>query len=548
MDSSANQLPSSVAETLSACPRFRILVVGKSGVGKSSLALVISIHNQDIDIADGRAGSADIRHEYTSPKNERLILHDSQGFEPGSEDNWELVEDFLRERSAMETQDQVHAVWLCIQSPREGDRVQQAGDEKLLMLARQLNISVIAVFTKFDRLLKEQQYQHRNRGTVEPAEIERQAEYQFDERIKGFKQSTGALIVKVSTDLKYRRRLETLNNLTTITIRSLGGVEESLPSDVGEWASDEPPEAAEGNVLPTLSNAHEGRQLVFVAAQQTNAVQKIEFSVREGFKKYWRNLGQSIFFQGQTLKNCVWRIHDDILRVWNLNDPEKILRNEPFVNMILKLVEPILQGHEGEIDDETDKSKSNDIVSNGVGTLTNLATSNPSAAPILIGIGVGLGLGILTVKFLFGAYKKTNLSAQYLVAYIVHLTCILHCIFTASLEGSTRRELSEEFITSVVERYKKRDVFSIDQSIRGMSFYDGLEKKIRRLIYDSLSMTPNGSAMQPEVAADKSDEQEVYETSRAVHSAPGHHQGGTTSPRAKRKKARGAKDSQCIVA
>ena len=75
-------------------------------------------------------------------------------------------------------------------------------------------------------------------------------------------------------------RLEMLNNLTTITIRSLGGVEESLPSDVGEWASDESPEAAEGNVLPTLSNAHEGRQLVFVAAQQTNAVQKIEFSVR----------------------------------------------------------------------------------------------------------------------------------------------------------------------------------------------------------------------------------------------------------------------------
>ena len=54
-----------------------------------------------------------------------------------------------------------------------------------------------------------------------------------------------------------------------------------------------------------------------------------------------------------------------------------------------------------------DRSKSSDIVSNGVGTLANLATSNPSAAPYIIGIGVGLGLGILTVKFLFGAYKKT---------------------------------------------------------------------------------------------------------------------------------------------
>ena len=89
----------------------------------------------------------------------------------------------------------------------------------------------------------------------------------------------------------------------------------------------------------------------------------------------------------------------------------------------------------------------------------------------------------------------------------IPLSCILHCIFTGSLEGSTRRDLSEEFIASIVERYEERDVYSIDQSIRGMSFYNGLEKKIRRLIYDNPSMTPNGSAMQPEAAADKSDEQ-----------------------------------------
>jgi len=40
--------------------------------------------------------------------------------------------------------------------------------------------------------------------------------------------------------------------------------------------------------------------------------------------EYWLNLGNSTVFQGSTLNQCVWRIHDDILKVWNFNDPNKV--------------------------------------------------------------------------------------------------------------------------------------------------------------------------------------------------------------------------------
>ena len=40
--------------------------------------------------------------------------------------------------------------------------------------------------------------------------------------------------------------------------------------------------------------------------------------------EYWRDLGQSSKFEGQILIDCVHRIHDDVLKVWNFNDPTKV--------------------------------------------------------------------------------------------------------------------------------------------------------------------------------------------------------------------------------
>ena len=40
--------------------------------------------------------------------------------------------------------------------------------------------------------------------------------------------------------------------------------------------------------------------------------------------EYWLDLGDSVFFQGHRLVDCIARIHDDVLKIWNFNDPYKV--------------------------------------------------------------------------------------------------------------------------------------------------------------------------------------------------------------------------------
>ncbi|KAF8152480.1 hypothetical protein B0H34DRAFT_663886, partial [Crassisporium funariophilum] len=56
-------------------------------------------------ISHNRARKADITHGYTSAENPRFILHDSQGFEAGSNDNWDKAEEFLWDTTAKGIQD-----------------------------------------------------------------------------------------------------------------------------------------------------------------------------------------------------------------------------------------------------------------------------------------------------------------------------------------------------------------------------------------------------------------------------------------------------------
>ena len=39
---------------------------------------------------------------------------------------------------------------------------------------------------------------------------------------------------------------------------------------------------------------------------------------------YWRDLDNNVFFQGHRLVDCIGRIHDDVLKIWNFNDPSKV--------------------------------------------------------------------------------------------------------------------------------------------------------------------------------------------------------------------------------
>jgi hypothetical protein len=59
-----------------------------------------------------KPGEASIDHVFTSPQNNRFILHDSKGFEPGESNNLKVVLDFIdRQRAMPYLKDKLHAIW-----------------------------------------------------------------------------------------------------------------------------------------------------------------------------------------------------------------------------------------------------------------------------------------------------------------------------------------------------------------------------------------------------------------------------------------------------
>ncbi|KAH9025533.1 hypothetical protein EDB85DRAFT_1834531, partial [Lactarius pseudohatsudake] len=90
-------------------PSFHLIHL-QSGVGKSSLINRIL----GIDVAPVShlvVGQSDIRREYVSPRNKNFVLHDSEGFEPGDLTKFDIVCEFILERSKMENpEDRVHGI------------------------------------------------------------------------------------------------------------------------------------------------------------------------------------------------------------------------------------------------------------------------------------------------------------------------------------------------------------------------------------------------------------------------------------------------------
>lgn len=401
---SAGQLKPTTVDFLNECHRFRLLVLGKSGIGKSTLINRAFGIKQALT-ADDRPGTANIEEALESPENERFILHDSQGFESGDDANYAVAKNFIQKRKVdPDVSEQLHAIWLCFQIPlaTHGERFMERGTEAFLKEKKKIvgNIPTIVVFTKYDKLFDDLE----DKG-LDDASIEAAATQHLQKNC-----------------VEHIARLTGEENFPYVTVSNRGEFKEmyqqliKLTSDlVSEYFK------------PRMGLRLSAVPVVTAMAQRVAPRLKIVASIRVGKSRYWRALFSTPEFFGYTVEACLCVIHTDIVNVWNFHDPSNYLMSKRFQDIMVRLVEdaapdPPLNSEEKETEP--------------------FLPLLPLALPIMAGTTL--------FRWLYNTYQRVPGVQQRFIAYIVDLTHIMNILFNLT---ESEKPLTQQSIKIAVTTY-----------------------------------------------------------------------------------------------
>ncbi|KAF8962885.1 hypothetical protein BDZ97DRAFT_1076814 [Flammula alnicola] len=442
------------------CPRLRILVAGKvrgSGAGKS--ALINAVFGVDATPVSHRTpGEHDIDKPLIFAENDRVIIHDSKGFEAGEETNVQKVLDFIERRSKMPALgDRLHAIWVCAEIPFAGARLFEKGVERILKECRgngsssirpyfpphfTASVPIIVVFTKLDILRETQE-------KILEEDLEGQGEEMDDE----------AFEAKVEAVVD-----EAVQNLCVEPLRAL------TPSDCPEYpwvATSNGRESRFKKTITKLVNlALESAEIEKVwigmaIAQRSHAKASIEASIRIGRKRYWHGLFSDIFL-GFTMRRLLDVLQKDIVNVWNMEDPENCLKRPEFLALLSVLVE-----------DLSDENRNNY-------PLTKAAVQAVIEHPTAIITAGPTAIVVLFAEWVRGTYKKTKSSVRCLMGFLVDLTLTMDTLFYLVLAGG-RKPMKIGLVNRALRIYKTRKA-PVHASIRawtdGWSVFGHLDANV----------------------------------------------------------------------
>ncbi|KAJ6534528.1 hypothetical protein DFH09DRAFT_1180698 [Mycena vulgaris] len=146
--------------------KFRVLIAGRANAGKTSILQRVcdttnSPDTYRVEVVNGKEtrtkihldptserGQHDITDELVFSNHEGYVFHDTRGFESGSTNELQIIQEFVRDRSGRKRlQDRLHAIWYCI--PMDNQRP-SLDIEPFHNICPDKNVPVIAVFTKYE--------------------------------------------------------------------------------------------------------------------------------------------------------------------------------------------------------------------------------------------------------------------------------------------------------------------------------------------------------------------------------------------------------------
>lgn len=446
-------------EILRLCPRFRILVIGKTGVGKSSL-INKSFGVTDANVSHSAVGTAEIDKEILSKTNDKFVLHDSRGLEPGEVETFEIVQDFIRKRDMMPAiKDKLHAVWLCLEIPTTGNRL-ETGVEHFLQLKQsgQLGkVPVIGVFTKYDKLIT------RLERTMDPS---RRANL------------TKERLSKVAEE-------DAENALKNISIDPFEAFEGSVDREEVPLVHVSTNPGREATLLRliqlTYDNVYkylETPSIVTAMAQKVNPSVNIDASIAVGKRRYWLHLASSVNFPGKDLKSCLEVIHTDIISVWNFKDDHEYLSSPEFKALMSNLVS---NEQDANIPNPHRTIMAGIPMVSAIAGLISVFSGIAVAAPIVIPI---VGCFILA-KWAYDIYDQSTIVLCRLMTYIIDLTLVMQNIFW--FQEDVGRPLTRRLIKFAVAVYsksaEKRSLHQdIDEHVKDKTVFSGRDVTLDKVI------------------------------------------------------------------
>ncbi|KAJ7487980.1 hypothetical protein FB451DRAFT_1226117 [Mycena latifolia] len=388
------ELQSTFDGIVESCPKFRILLIGRSGVGKSALINAVFGSGVVTEEHGLQAGIADINREFVLPDNPRLVFHDSQGFSHGSGQNFETVLNFIKERSGKpKLADRLHVIWLCVEIPMYGGSLFETAEEKILT-SPGLKVPIVVVFTKLDKPVNKIK-RKLLKTTVDKDKVAwKNAKETFWADYAESLSTLAESIPRVEVSVKNGFR-DTLDRLVALTEKEVKG---------------------------TMS-------YIWAASQRPSVDLKVEASIRIGRKKYWRGLSTSLNIPGNSLTKWLDVVLRDIISCWGFDDPQDLLESNLFKKKMTTLQEDLLD------DDSNPFPK---ITLGATATVAGIVSGLiPPAAPFVVPIAAG----VIFAAWVYKAYLTTPQVLRGLMGYIIDLTIVMQSLFwltRACAEGLSR--------------------------------------------------------------------------------------------------------------